>query len=196
MTIVLASGNKGKIKEIKEYCDSEVLAFSDIIEPFEIVEDGDTFKANAIIKAQTIYERLKDKMENFVVLSDDSGISVPTLGNIPGIYSARYAGEGASDKDNLYKLIDTLKQNDIKRTPAFYTAAMAIVSDKGTFTVHGWMHGDVLAEAKGNGGFGYDPMFIPSGFDRTLGELEKDVKQDISHRTKALRLAKLILRSI
>jgi len=194
MKIILASGNKGKIREIKEYCiGSDVFAYSDFLEPFEIIEDGATYQENAIIKAQTIYDKLKDKEENFVVLADDSGITVPALGNIPGIYSARYAGEGASDKDNLYKLIDALKAENIEKTSAYYTAAMAIVSDKGVFTVHGWMHGDVVDEAIGEGGFGYDPMFIPEGFDKTLGDLDKEVKQKISHRTKALRLAKLVL---
>ena len=194
MKIILASGNKGKIREIKEYCiGSDVFAYSDFLEPFEIIEDGATYQENAIIKAQTIYDKLKDTQENFVVLADDSGITVPALGNIPGIYSARYAGEGASDKDNLYKLIDALKAKGIERTPAYYTAAMAMVSDKGVFTVHGWMHGDVIPEARGEGGFGYDPMFIPEGYDKTLGDLDKEVKQKISHRTKALRLAKLVL---
>jgi len=194
MKIILASGNKGKIREIKEYCvGSDVFAYSDFLEPLEIIEDGATYQENAIIKAQTIYDKLKDTQDDFVVLADDSGITVPALGNIPGIYSARYAGEGASDKDNLYKLIDALKEKDIERTPAYYTASMAMVSDKGVFTVHGWMHGDVVAEARGEGGFGYDPMFIPEGYEDTLGDLDKEVKQKISHRTKALRLAKLVL---
>jgi len=73
---------------------------------------------------------------------------------------------------------------------------MAIVTKKGAYTVHGWMHGDVIAEAKGEGGFGYDPMFIPEGFEKTLGELDKDVKQQFSHRTKALKLAKLVLENL
>jgi len=193
MKIILASGNKGKIKEIKSYFeDSEVLAYSDILESLEIVEDGDTYQANAIIKAKTIYDLLKDKLEDFVVLADDSGITVPALGNIPGVYSARYAGVGASDKDNLYKLIDALKEENIKKTSAFYTAAIAIVSDKGIFTVHGWMHGEVIDKARGEGGFGYDPMFIPEGFKETLGELDLSVKEQFSHRTKALRLVKLL----
>ena len=197
MKIILASGNKGKIKEIKEYCiGSEVVPYSDLIESFEIVEDGKTFQENAIIKAQTIYDKLKDKEKNFVVLADDSGMTVPSLGNIPGIYSARYAGVDASDKDNLYKLIESLKEKDIQKTPAYYTAAMAIVTQKGVFTVHGWMHGDVIDKAKGEGGFGYDPMFIPSGFDKTLGELNKEIKQKFSHRTKALKLARMVLESL
>ncbi len=196
MKIVLASGNSGKIKEIKEYFkDSEVVAYSDIIEPFEIVENGETYQENAVIKVKTIYDRLKDSMEDFVVLADDSGITVPALGNIPGIYSARYARIGASDEENLDKLINSLKEKNIKKTAAFYTAAMAIVTDKGVFTTHGFMHGNVIDETRGKGGFGYDPMFIPDGFDKTLGELESKVKQQFSHRTKALRLAKLVLQS-
>lgn len=197
MKIILASANKGKIREIKEYCDYEVLAYSDVVEPFDIIEDGDTFKENALIKARAIYEKLKDSGESFVVLSDDSGISVPALNNEPGIYSARYAGETVTDKDNLYKLIDELKKNNIEKTAAFYTAAMAIVTDKGEeFTVHGWMYGDVIADAKGDKGFGYDPMFIPEGFDKTLGELDSDVKEELSHRSKALKLTKTILENL
>jgi XTP/dITP diphosphohydrolase len=192
-TIILASSNKGKIKEIKEFFkDFEVLAFSEVMPKFEIVEDGKSFKENAIIKAKAIYEKLENK--NSIVLADDSGISVPALGYEPGIYSARYAGEKASDKDNLFKLIDELKKSDIKTTPAFYTASMAIATNKGIFTTHGWMHGKVIDEARGKNGFGYDPMFIPAGYDKTLGELDKETKQEFSHRTKALKLVKLLLK--
>jgi len=197
MKIILASSNKGKIKEIKEYCDYEVVAFSDVLEPFEIIEDGDSFKENALIKARAIYEKLKDKESDFVILSDDSGISVPILDHAPGIFSARYAGEGATDKDNLNKLIDELKKRDVKKTPAYYTAAMAIVNDKGEeWTVHGWMYGDVIDEKRGENGFGYDPIFMPDGFDKSLGELDSEIKRDLSHRSKAISLVKKILSSL
>ncbi len=197
MKIILASANKGKIREIQTYCDIDVLPYSDVMAPFDIIEDGDTFKANALIKARAIYEKLKGKEKDFIVLADDSGISVPALNNAPGIYSARYAGEDASEKDNLYKLIDELKKNGIERTPAFYTAAMAMITDKGEeFTVHGWMYGDAIAQARGDKGFGYDPMFIPEGFDKTLGELDAEVKKALSHRSKALVLTKTILRTL
>ncbi len=190
MKVVIASGNKGKIKEIKEFFkDYEIIPYTDLIDSFEIEENGKTFKDNAIIKAKAIGEKLK----NEIVLADDSGISVPVLNNAPGIFSARYAGSGASDKDNLYKLINELKKRDIKKTPAFYTAAIAIYSPYGVVTTHGFMRGDVIDETRGNNGFGYDPMFIPKGFDKTLGELEKEVKKSFSHRTKALNLAKIIL---
>ena len=190
--IVLASGNKGKIKEIKKYFGEDVVAYSDLIEPFEIIEDGDSFKANAIIKAKAIQE----KLPNHIIIADDSGISVPALGGIPGIYSARFAGIDASDKDNLFKLIDELKKNNIKKTEAYYTSAIAIATPHGVFTTHGFMYGDVIDEARGDNGFGYDPMFIPKGYDKTLGELDDEVKKSFSHRTKALNLAKHILEVI
>jgi len=191
MKIVLATGNKGKLREFKKMCDTEVIAFSDILGEMEIVEDADSFKGNALIKARTIYEKLED--EDTIVISDDSGISVPLLGGIPGIYSARYAGEGASDKENLYKLVNAVKEVGVERTPAYYTAAIAIVSKFGEYVVHGWMHGEVLASTRGDHGFGYDPMFVPNGYEQTLGELEDEVKKSISHRGKALMLAKPII---
>lgn len=190
MKIVLATGNKGKLREFKQMCQDEVVAFSDLLGEFEIVEDGDTFAANALIKARTIYEKLG---EEYLVISDDSGISLPILDGAPGIYSARYAGVGVTDKDNLYKLIEAVKEKGLKSTPAYYTAAIAIVSKYGEYVVHGWMHGDVIDEARGDKGFGYDPMFIPSGMELTLGELEDDIKSKISHRGKALELAKPII---
>jgi len=194
MKIVLATGNKGKLREFKNMCDAEVIAFSDILGEMEIVEDSDSFKGNALIKARTIYDKLQD--ENSIVISDDSGISVPLLGGIPGIYSARYAGEGASDKDNLYKLVSAVKEQGVEKTPAYYTAAIAIVSKFGEYVVHGWMHGDVLSATRGEQGFGYDPMFVPKGYDKTLGELEDEVKKSISHRGKALELAKPIIKML
>jgi XTP/dITP diphosphohydrolase len=194
MKIVLATGNKGKLREFKNMCDAEVIAFSEILGDINIIEDADTFKGNALIKARTIYEKLGD--DNVIVVSDDSGISVPVLGGIPGIYSARYAGEKATDKENLYKLVDAVKALGVEKTPAYYTAAIAIVSKHGEYVVHGWMHGDVLSSTRGERGFGYDPMFVPSGYEKTLGELDDEVKKSISHRGKALELAKPIIKML
>jgi XTP/dITP diphosphohydrolase len=194
MKIVLATGNKGKLREFKQMCEMEVNAFSDILGAMEIVEDADTFKGNALIKARTIYEKLEG--EEYIVISDDSGISVPLLGGVPGIYSARYAGEGATDKENLYKLVDAIKEQGVEKTPAYYTASIAIVSKHGEYVVHGWMHGNVLSETRGDKGFGYDPIFVPNGYSQTLGELEDEVKKAISHRGKALELAKPIIKML
>ncbi len=191
--LVLATSNKGKVREIKELCKAyEVIPYSELIEEFEIVEDGDTFKENALIKARAVYEALGD--EDAVVLADDSGISVDVLDGAPGIYSARYAGADANDKDNLYKLIDAIKEKGAQSSPAHYTAAIAIVTKGKERVVHGWMYGTALTEARGDGGFGYDPMFIPEGFDKTLGELDEEIKKELSHRSKALTLASKILK--
>ena len=195
MKIVLATSNQGKVKEFQSWIhDYDVVAYSDIMPPFEIEETGTTFKENALIKARAVYEKLEDKTA--IVLSDDSGISVPILGGEPGIYSARYAGVNANAKDNLQKLIATLKEKGVAKTPAFYTAAIALVCAKGEFCVHGWMHGEAIAEERGNNGFGYDPMFIPCGYDKTLGELEESVKKAFSHRARALELAYIIINSL
>jgi XTP/dITP diphosphohydrolase len=191
MRIIVASSNRGKIKEIRNFFEGiEVIAYTDLMEPINIIENGNSFKENAIKKAKEIYKFFKDD----IVLADDSGITVPVLGNIPGIYSARFAGENASDKENLNKLIEELKKYNIKKTFAYYTAAIALATPYGVFTTHGFMRGDVIDEARGNKGFGYDPMFIPKGFAKTLGELDEKIKKEISHRSKALSLALIIYR--
>ena len=191
--LILATSNKGKVREIKELCKNyEVIPYTDLIDAFEIVEDADTFKENALIKARAVYEALGD--EEAVVLADDSGISVDVLGGAPGIYSARYAGEDADDKDNLYKLIEDIKAKGVESSPAHYTAAIAIVTKGKERVVHGWMYGTAITETRGDGGFGYDPMFIPLDYEKTLGELDNEIKKKLSHRSKALNLASKILR--
>lgn len=195
MKLVLATSNKGKVREIKALCQEyEVVPYSELIEEFEVVEDGSSFKENALIKARAIFNALDD--ENVIVMADDSGISVDVLDGKPGIYSARHAGENANDKDNLYKLIQDIKDKDVDSSPAYYTAAIAIVTKNSEQCVHGWMYGTALTEAIGDGGFGYDPMFVPLGYDKTLGQLDDETKKKLSHRAKALRLAKTILQTL
>ena len=193
MKLVLATSNKGKVREIKALCqDYEVIPYSELIDEFEIIEDGDTFKENALIKARAVFKALDD--EDVVVMADDSGISVDILDGEPGIFSARYAGEEANDKDNLYKLMDSIKEKGVKSSPAHYTAAIALVTKNAEYCVHGWMYGDAQTSACGNGGFGYDPMFIPTGYDKTLGELDDEIKKNLSHRSKALKLIRKIIK--
>lgn len=202
MKIVLASGNKGKINEFKKLMpNDEVIAFKELLGDFEVEEDRDSFQGNALKKAEEIYNKIVNEndsvsQDDIVVISDDSGITVPMINNEPGIYSARYAGVDATDKQNNQKLILKLNEKSLEKTPAFYTACMAIVYKKQTYTVHGWMHGEVLNKELGEGGFGYDPMFIPKGFDKTLGELPHEVKKEFSHRSQALNLAKKVLEVI
>ncbi len=190
MRLVLASGNRGKLREFREAFGSELLSMEEVTGPLEIVEDADSFAGNALLKAKALYDRLGP---GHLVIADDSGISVPLLGGEPGIYSARYAGEGATDRENLQKLVEELTRRGVPRTPAFYTAAIALVSESGEYVVHGWMHGEVIDEARGEGGFGYDPIFIPEGYERTLGELEESIKAEISHRARAIALARPVI---
>ncbi|MCK9374053.1 MAG: RdgB/HAM1 family non-canonical purine NTP pyrophosphatase [Sulfuricurvum sp.] len=195
MKVVLATSNKGKVREIIELLhDREVFPYTDLIEGFDIIEDGDTFKENALIKARAVYHALGDS--EAIVIADDSGISIDALDGAPGIFSARFAGEGASDKDNLFKVVDLLKEKGLTTSPAHYTAAIAIVSKEGESCVHGWMYGEVLVEPRGENGFGYDPIFTPDGYEQTLGELESSVKRGLSHRSKGLNLAKILIDQI
>lgn len=193
LKIVVASSNLHKIAEIKKNLNNtyEIYALDEVIKPFEIIEDGKSFKENALIKSTTIFNALKK--DDFIILSDDSGISVEALDNAPGIFSARYSKK-ANDIANNQKLIRKLHEKNLTQSKAFYTAAIAISSKYGNFYTHGYMHGLVIDTPKGSNGFGYDPLFIPNNFTQTLGELDEQIKLQISHRTKALKLANYILR--
>ena len=198
MKIVLATSNKGKVKEIKDFLKGyEIYPLSEICEPFDIIEDGASFKENALIKARAVYSKICELnlQDEFIALSDDSGISVDALGGKPGIYSARFS-ELATDGANRAKLISELKKLNLSSSNAHYTACIGIASKFGEFSAHGFMHGTALAEERGENGFGYDALFIPNGFDKTLGELNDEIKLKISHRSKGLELAKFVLRSI
>jgi XTP/dITP diphosphohydrolase len=190
MDLIIASGNRGKIAEFSEMIESPITPFYELIGDLDIVEDGESFAENALIKARAIYQRLPKEA---IVIADDSGISIDRLGGEPGIYSARYAKEGANDKENLQKAIESLEEKGFKESPAHYTAALAVVSKYGEYVVHGWMHGKVITSPRGDKGFGYDPIFIPNGYDKTLGELDAAVKSELSHRAKALNLIKPII---
>jgi len=199
MKIILASANKGKIKELEGLLPQyEVIPYSKILEDIDIVENGNSFKENAIIKTTTVKEKLKeiDYNEDCIIISDDSGITVPALNNEPNIYSARYAGVGSTDKENNNKMISKLKEKNISKTSAYYTACICIGYKDKIFTTHGWMYGDVIDHQVGDGGFGYDPLFIPNGYKQTLGVLDTDIKKELSHRTKALRLAMIIIKTL
>jgi XTP/dITP diphosphohydrolase len=190
MKLIFATSNKGKIREFKRLVNQEVISYVDILGDFDIVEDGHSFEENALIKARTIYNMLGDE---YVVISDDSGLSVPILGGIPNIYSARFAGENATDEENNAKLLAMLNEKNITSTPAFYTSAIAIVSKYGEEVVHGYMHGEVINEIRGDLGFGYDPIFVPTEYTQTCGEISYEEKDKLSHRAKAIRLAKIKL---
>jgi XTP/dITP diphosphohydrolase len=192
--IVIASGNRGKIEEIGKILGREVIPYRELVGEVEIEESGATFKENALLKAETIYNFLKKRGEEWTVLADDSGLVVPALGGAPGIYSARYSGPGATDHSNRQKLIGELKKRGLERTPAYYVAAIGVVSQFGSWSAHGFMYGEVIPEERGDTGFGYDFLFIPTGYTQTLGELPLEVKNRISHRRHGLENIKPVLR--
>ncbi|MDR2638988.1 MAG: non-canonical purine NTP pyrophosphatase [Helicobacteraceae bacterium] len=190
MKLILASANGHKAAEIAALLEGfSVAAYSELIAPITIDENGDSFAANALIKARAVFAALNDP--SAVVISDDSGIIVPVLGEgVLGIRSARFAGENASDKENLLKLIGELKARGLERAYAYYEAAIALKTAGSERTESGRLEGEVIVSPRGANGFGYDPIFIPSGFDRTLGELSANTKASISHRAKALEKIK------
>jgi len=199
MKILLATSNADKVKEIKEFfAEYEIYALGEVLDPFEINECGTSFKQNALIKVRAVHEALKSKnlQSEFFVLSDDSGICVDALGGAPGIFSARFSGAGATDASNREKLAASLCALGLEESPAHYTAAIALKCGLGEFCTHGFMHGTAICEERGHNGFGYDFMFIPRGFDHTIGELPAAVKFEISHRTKGLALMRILLKNL
>ena len=186
MELIIASNNKHKIREIKKILGGRFANIRSLAEAgifHETVEDGKTFLENAVKKAREISE-----ISGVAALADDSGICVDALGGAPGIYSARFAGgcsEHSADEDNNKLLLEKLSGEDDRR--AHYTAAVAIVWPDGrTVTAEGHLFGEIIAEPRGEGGFGYDPLFVPEGESRTVAEMTDSEKNEISHRARAL----------
>ena len=188
--VVIATNNSHKLEEIGsilEDFDYNIYSLNDVdLGGVEIVEDGKTFEHNALIKARTIA-----KMTNMIAISDDSGLEVDAIGKKPGIYSARYAGENATDEDNRQKLMKALQNIPMSQRTARFVSAIAVVFPDGKeFVVRGTCEGKIGFEEKGNNGFGYDPLFIVDGYNKTFGEIPSAIKNTISHRANALKLMK------
>ena len=179
--IVLASGNKGKIKEISEMLPQyTVKGYKEFGLDFEIEETGETYYENAFIKAKTVSEKL-----NLPALADDSGLSVEVLGGAPGVYSARYAGDG-DDEHNNDKLLSVL--NGKKNRKAKFICCMVYYVDKNThFTVTGETEGEILYKREGKNGFGYDPIFFSYDLNKSMGIASDEEKNSVSHRSRALK---------
>jgi len=185
--VVLASSNTGKLRELT----SLLASFDfDLIAQNELgvdtpPETGTTFVENALLKA-----RHAAAATNLAALADDSGIEVDALNGRPGVYSARYAGEGATDRDNLNKMLDELRDVPSSRRTARYECVIAFVTaaddPKPIFATGTW-EGTLITNPRGLEGFGYDPIFVPKGFDRTAAELAPEEKNSLSHRGQALR---------
>ncbi len=187
MKIVFATGNKGKLKEVKKlFIDTEIeiISLNDLGFEDEIEETGKTFEENAFIKADTIYNKYK-----IPVIADDSGLIVEQLEGRPGVYSARYAGENATYADNNKKLLKELKPFPQPHFAKFVCCAV-YVENNNRIAATGELKGEIIKEYKGKNGFGFDPIFKPLNYSVTLAEMDLSDKNKISHRAKAFKKLK------
>jgi len=183
--LLIGTKNQGKVSEISEKLRGlqiklkSLQDFPDLEEP---LETGKSFEENAILKARSYALQT-----GLLTLADDSGLEVEALEGEPGVFSARYAGEKATDQDNISKLLDKLQ--NIENRKARFVCVMVLCDGKGEIQhlAKGICNGIIATEPRGKNGFGYDPIFIPDGFESTFGELSSNVKQKISHRAKALK---------
>ena len=190
--LIFATGNEGKMKEIREILgdlDYEILSMKEAGVDVDIVEDGTTFEENAIIKAKTVMEATGS-----IVLADDSGLEIDYLDKAPGIYSARFAGEDTSYDIKNRILLDRLEGvPDEERRARFVCAVAAVIPDGTVKVVRETIEGQIAHEIVGENGFGYDPIFYVPEYGCTTAEMTPELKNELSHRGKALRAMKKIL---
>ena len=194
--LVVATRNAHKTREIQHILGSNftVRDLRAIPEVSEICESGTSFEENAKLKALAASRQLPA-----LVIADDSGLEVDALGGAPGIYSARYAGANATDRDKIDKLLRELariRATDDRRCARFRCVVALARNGDLLETFEGIVEGRIADEARGDSGFGYDPIFIPEGFEQTFGELATEVKNSISHRAKAIRALAVRLRRL
>ena len=189
MKLILASRNRKKIKEMEallsQYVEGvQILSLDDIGFESDIEENGETYEENALIKARTAVEASGNR---YASIADDSGLSVDALGGAPGVYSARYAGGHGDDAANNTLLLQNLAAvPPAQRTARFVCCIACVFPDGTSFTVRGETEGLIIDDARGEGGFGYDPYFYYTPFGKTFAELSADQKNAISHRGKAV----------
>ncbi len=190
LKIVIATRNSGKIAEIQSIINNSDLKNKIEIETLasypgmpEVIEDGKTFADNASKKARTVA-----KFTGHIAVADDSGLEVDALGGAPGVYSARFAGEGATDADNIKKLMGLLRDTPSEKRGARFVCVIAISTPAGgdVSLAEGECRGFIAAEERGTTGFGYDPVFVVPEYGKTFAELGSDIKNKISHRAVAL----------
>lgn len=179
MKYILATHNENKLNEIKPLINNiKIISLNDLNYKKDIIEDGSSFEENAFIKAKTIYDEY-----NIPVISDDSGLLVKSLNNEPGINSKRYSNKG--DLENNLKVLKKL--GDTKDRYAKFVTVICLYDGKKPIYFKGVMEGSISFNLKGEEGFGYDPIFIPKGYSKTISELGMNVKEEISHRSKAIK---------
>lgn len=193
LRLVLATRNQHKAAELKYFLRGlkvELLTLRDFPDSIRLVEDGTTFTENALKKARTVYRHT-----GILSLADDSGLEVFYLVGRPGVYSARYAGQGATDEDNNTKLLNEMRGVPPRRRKTQFRCVLALVGDGIEEVEEGTCQGRLAEFPRGTNGFGYDPIFLPDGFDRTYAELTEDEKNRISHRSRAFGKMREILQS-
>lgn len=179
--LLFATSNKNKVLEIKKVLPKEfnIKSLDDIGFCEEVPENENTIEGNAIFKANYIYKKY-----NLNVFADDTGLEVDSLNGKPGVHSARYAGISKNSTDNINKLLKKLKNK--KNRKARFKTIIALILNSKTHTFEGVVEGIITKKPKGENGFGYDPVFIPSGYTKTFGELSIEEKNSISHRSLAM----------
>ena len=188
--LIFATHNQNKVQEVKAVFDGfSIASLADLEYHQEIAETENTFVGNALLKARHVFEVFKTP-----VFADDSGLEVVALNGAPGIYSARYAGEEKNHAKNNTKLLDALA-NETNRDAQFITV-IAYKDATTELTFEGIVKGVIAKQASGSGGFGYDPLFIPEGYNNTFGELPKEIKLRLSHRSRAIAKLHAYLNSI
>jgi XTP/dITP diphosphohydrolase len=190
-TIIFATGNKDKMREIREILgsvDTEILSMREADIVSDPDENGKTFEDNALIKARAVHEKLPEKYRDAVVLADDSGLVVDAMDGMPGVMSARWMGRDTSYHIKNAKIIENLKDVPVeKRTARFVDAIAAVLPDGTEKTVRGVIEGKIGYEERGENGFGYDPIFMLPDMSVSTAELPPEEKNRISHRGRALR---------
>ena len=193
MRVWVATANRDKLKEIKRILEDEiegirVFSTLDLEEKIHILEDGKTLEENALKKARALFEKVREW-----TIADDTGLEVYALDMRPGVYSARYSGGGY--RDNVEKLLEELRDKEDRR--ARFRTVFAVISPEGKeWLFEGICEGSIIKEPRGDGGFGYDPVFLPDGYTQTFAELNPGEKDRISHRGRALKKVVEFLRGV
>ena len=181
--LVFATNNAHKLEEIAAILGEkiELLSLKDIECTADIPETADTLEGNATQKAEYIYQQY-----GLDCFADDTGLEVEALDGAPGVFSARYAGEGHNSEDNMQKLLQNLQ--GVTNRKAQFRTVICLIWDGKKYLFEGICKGEIIEEKRGNAGFGYDPIFVPEGYNQTFAELGNDIKNSISHRAKAVEL--------
>ena len=182
MTLVFATNNEHKLEEVRKIAGTEfrILSLSEIDCHDDIPETADTLEGNALLKARYVKEHY-----GYDCFADDTGLEVDALGGAPGVYSARYAGHDRSAEANMNKLLDEL--NGVENRTARFRTVIALILRGEEHLFEGSVEGRILTDKRGASGFGYDPLFVPEGYDLSFAEMGNEMKNDISHRARAVR---------